>query len=174
MESKKKTPPSFTVSVVMESHDKVVNRWSTRQWELSALLSDSNGPKSLEGPILIRKDRSKAQYLWKGLRLRLYLDAAEGYWYNLLSDEPYAFVICEIDEVDEDAVPMPYLVTASQDEAGAHLETDCLVLSGPMPADIREKIEQFVVNNYVPQVKKKRKRINWFHDAVRNKPGLKR
>ncbi len=174
MESATKPRPAFTLSVVMECHDKIVNRWSSRQWKLSAILSDSNGPSSLEGPVLIRKDRSKAQYLWKGLRLQLYHDAAEGYWYNLLSDEPYAFVICETDDNDEDAVPMPYLITASQDEAGAHLETDGLVLSAPLPADIREKIEQFVVNNYVPHVKRKRKRKNWFRDSVRSKPGLDR
>ncbi len=158
----------------MEYHDKVVNGWSTRQWGLAAILSDSDGPKSLEGPILIKKNQSSAQYLWKGLRLSLYLDAAEGYWYNLLSEKPYAFVICAADDVDEDEVPVPYLIAASQDEAAAHLEMDYLVLSGPLPTDIRDEIEQYVVNNYVPQIKKKRKRKNWVQDSERNRPGIDR
>lgn len=169
----KQAAHSFTISVVMECQEKVFNQWQVKQWELAAILSDPDGPTSLEGPILIRKSSSLSQYLWKGLRLRLFLDAAEGYWYNLLSEEPYAFVVCETDEYDEDSVPIPYLITASQDEAGAHLETDSLVLSGPLPVDIRDSTEKFVVNNYVPQVKKKRKRKNWYKDSIRN-PGLDR
>ncbi len=162
--------PEFKVTVVLEKQEKRVKSWISYEWELAAILSDKEGPDSLEGPITIRESTQTSQYLWKGLKIKLYVDAAEGYWYNLLSDVPYAFVVCELDAVDNDAVPIPYLVTISQDEAGAHLETDSLVLSGPLPADIRDSAEQFVVNNYIPQVKKKRKRRDWYKESLRNQP----
>lgn len=162
--------PEFKVTVVLEKQEKRVKSWISYEWELAAVLSDKEGPDSLEGPITIRESTQTSQYLWKGLKIKLYVDAAEGYWYNLLSDVPYAFVVCELDAVDDDAVPIPYLVTISQDEAGAHLETDSLVLSGPLPADIRDSAEQFVVNNYIPQEKKKRKRRDWYQESLRNQP----
>ncbi len=161
--------PEYKVAIVLEKQEKTVNSWSSYQWELAAVLSDEDGPDSLQGPIVIRESQKLSQYLWKGLKIRLFVDASEGYWYNLLSDVPFAFVVCEADSVDDD-VPVPLLVTVSQDEAGAHLETDSLVLSGPLPADIRDQTEQFVVNNYVPQVKKKRKRRNWYKESLRNQP----
>lgn len=162
--------PEFKVAVVLEKQEKRVKSWISYEWEVAAILSDKEGPDFLEGPITIRESAQTSQYLWKGLKIKLYVDAAEGYWYNLLSDVPYAFIVCELDTVDDDAIPIPHLVTISQDEAGAHLETDSLVMSGPLPADIRDSAEQFVVNNYIPQVKKKRKRRDWYKESLRNQP----
>lgn len=158
----------FTVSIVLEKQEKIVKSWTSIQWELAAILPDKDGPNSLTGPITIRESRKKSQYLWKGLTIKLFIDAAEGYWYNLLADVPYAFVVCEVDSIDEEEVPVPILITASQDEAGAHLETDSLVLSGPLPAEIRDETEKFVVNNFVPQTRKKRKRRDWYKESLRN------
>ena len=164
----------FRLSVVLESEDKYFRGWPTRQWKLAAVISDNQGSDSMEGPITIRESKTISQYLWKGLKLELFLDAAEGYWYNLLSDTPYVFVVCDHNEEDDDSVPVPYLVTASQDEAGAHLETDCLVLSSPLPATLRNKVEEYVVNNYAPKTKKKRKRKNWAQESVRDGPDFRR
>ena len=163
----KKSPSAatFRLSIIIECQHKIFNGWPTTQWNLLSILSDEDGPESLEGPIELRSAKDNAQFMWKGLQLPLYLDAAEGYWYNFLSEVPYAFVIFEMDSVDDDEVPFPILITASQDEAGAHLETDYLVLSAPFPTDVRDKIEEFIVNNYEPRTKKKRKRKNWFEEA---------
>lgn len=161
---------TFNLSIVIECHDKTFNGWPSTRWELTTILSDAEGPSSLEGPHLIRSTDSLSQYMWKGLQLRLHLDAAEGYWYNFLSEIPYAFVVFELDAVEDDSVPFPIFVTVSQDEAGAHLETDYLVLSAALPTDVRDKIEEFIVNNYVPQTKKKRKRKNWFEEANQPRP----
>ena len=156
---------TFTISLVFETQLKTVGRWQTRQWELSGILSDPDGPSSVEGPILLRESRESAQYMWKGLQIELYSDGAEGYWYNLLSDVPFAFVLCEQDPDDDEAVPIPITVTVNQDEAGGHLETDNLILSGPLPVDIRDAVERYVVNNFVPEVRKKRKRRDWFVES---------
>ena len=108
--------------------------------------------------------------MWKGLKLRLFADSSEGYWYNLLSDVPYAFVLCEYDSEDEQQVPVPITVTVNQDEAGGHLESDNLVVSSPLPAEIRDAVEKFVVDNYVPEKRRKRKRRNWFEEANKRGP----
>ena len=162
-------PTQFTISVVLQRQTKIVNRWESVQWDVAAVISDPDGPKNLQGPVPIKESSKLSQYLWKGLRMKLYKDACEGYWYNLMSENPYAFIVCEQD-VDENEPPIPMLITASQDEAGAHLETDALVLSAPLPPDIRDGTERFVVNNYVPQVKKKRKRRNWVEESIRMNP----
>ena len=170
--NKSRAAAVFNLTIVVECQRKTVGRWPSIQWNLTTILFDPDGPDSLEGPILISEADSLKQYMWKGLKLRLYLDAAEGYWYNFLSEIPYAFVIFETDDVEEDSIPVPFIVTASQDEAGAHLETDYLVLSAPFPTDVRNKIEEFIVNNYVPQTKKKRKRRDWFKEASQPRPNV--
>jgi len=162
--------PEYQVSIVLEKQEKTINTWTSFQWELVAVLSDPGESSKMEGPITLRESQKNAQYMWKGLKIKLFVDAAEGYWYNLLSDVPYAFVVCETDSVDDQAVPVPILVTVSQDEAGAHLETDSLVLSGRLPADIRDATEKFVVNNFVPQARKKRKRRDWYEESLRKTP----
>ena len=160
--------PTLTVSIVVSGQVKTVKGWSQLQWNIDSVLSDPDGPDKLSGPIPVRESENFSQYLWKGLQIELYKDAGEGYWYNLLSEVPYAFVVFAQDEVDEEAVPIPFLITVSQDEAGAHLETDCMVLSAPLPANLRDTIEKFVVENYVPEERKKRKRKNWVEDSIRN------
>lgn len=151
---------------MIERQTKSSGRWSVTQWELAAVLSDPQGPRSLQGPIPLGNSALNTQYMWKGLNIELYVDSAEGYWYNLLSDTPYAFVLCEYDTEDEDSIPVPVLVTVSQDEAGGHLEADNLVLSGTLPANIRDEVEKFVVENYVPETRKKRKRRDWFEESA--------
>ena len=95
--------------------------------------------------------------------MELFPDGCESYWYNLLSQRPSLFVVCfERDEDEEGEVDLvPAIVTASQDEANAHLESDDPVYSVPMPEKIIEWVERYVVENYEPEVKKKRKRQDW-------------
>ena len=73
------------------------------------------------------------------------------------------------EEEDESEGLVPMLVTASQDEAAAHLEADEEVYSVPMPRVIYEWVERYVVENYVPQEKKKRRRKNWVDESGNGK-----
>ncbi len=155
----------FTVSVVIERQVKTVGRWSVNQWELTGILSAPEGPDRMEGPVELRQTKNHSQYMWQGLKIKLFADASEGYWYNLLSETPYAFVLFEHDSEDDEDIPSPILVTVNQDEASGHLEADNLVLSSPLPTDIRDEVEKFVVDNYVPETRKKRKRRNWFQES---------
>ena len=63
----------------------------------------------------------------------------------------------------------PVLVSADPDEALAHMESDDLVMSVPMPPEINQWVERYVIENYVPPDKKKRKRKNWTEESRRER-----
>lgn len=111
---------------------------------------------------LIRSEGDCEQYLWTGLTVALYKDAAEAYWFNLSGDTPALYVACCENEASDIA---PVLVTADSSEAGMHEEGDDIVFSVPMPPELYQRLERYVVENYVPQEKKKRKRKNWVEDS---------
>ncbi len=110
------------------------------------------------GQTPIHEDGSQAQFLWSGLSLDLYRDLAEDYWYNLTGESPSLFVICH---ETPDGELTPFRVTADPDSASGCLESDDQVFAVPIPPEIYQHLEQFIVAHYVPREKKKRKRKNW-------------
>ena len=55
----------------------------------------------------------------------------------------------------------PFRVTADHDSATVCLESDDQVFAVPIPPEIYQYLERFVVAHFVPQERKKRKRKNW-------------
>jgi hypothetical protein len=92
------------------------------------------------------------------LRLQLHRDDADSYYFNLVSDRPSVFVICS-QEAGEP--PRPFIATLSYGEATSYMETDELVESVAMPAELYRWAERFVLEHYVPEKRRKRKRDNW-------------
>lgn len=41
-----------------------------------------------------------------------------------------------------------------------------MVLSAPMPEEITELLERYVISHYQPQIKRKRKRRDWLEDSL--------
>jgi hypothetical protein len=132
--------------------------WSVPSWRaVSAVAGEHVITKgSGRSPIYERDD--EAQYLWSGLPLQLHRDLAEEYWYNLTGDNPSLYVICH--ETPEGELT-PFRVTADHDSATVCLESDDQVFAVPIPPEIYQHLEKFVVANFVPQERKKRKRKNW-------------
>ena len=112
---------------------------------------------------LVSRERERETYMWSGLALELFRDVCEGYWYNLKSERPSLFVVCYLDEESDDpsTALIPAIVTADQDEASAHLESDDPVFSVPMPDKVHQWVERFVVEHYRPEIKRKRRRRDW-------------
>ena len=106
----------------------------------------------------IHEAEEESKFLWSGLPFELHRDEAEAYWYNLTSESPSLFVICH---ESPDGELAPFRVTADRDMAAVSLESDDQVFAVPVPPEIYQSIEQFVVANYVPKERKKRKRKNW-------------
>ena len=167
------------VSVVLERRIARVGPWSQAQWEAVAAVAGEEVASGRGSATLVHEDDECRRYLWPGLVVELFPDGCESYWYNLLSERPSLFVVCfERDEEEDDEVELiPAIVTASQDEANAHMESDDPVYSVPMPEKIVGQVERYVVENYEPEVKKKRRRADWAReseDTARERKGPRR
>ena len=108
-------------------------------------------------------------FLWTGLVLSFFKDGGESYWHTLVGEQQEIFVVCQEDE--EDGL-CPILVTADYDEAMAYQEADDTIFSSPMPPLVYQTLERFVLENYAPEQKKRRKRKQW-HDE-QDEPFAKR
>jgi hypothetical protein len=116
------------------------------------------------GESLIRSDSGGRQLLYPGFRLRLHKDETESYYMNLTGDHPSIFVVCS---EDEDERLQPSLVTLSYDEVSSYMEVEDAVFSVPMPPELYRWIEAFVLQNYVPERRKKRKLDRWKEQTSR-------
>ena len=146
------------VAVVIERREVVQGRWRVPAWAAVSILPGGHLTKKPAGSTLIRQDDEAEQYLISGLKLELYRDSAESYWYNLTGENAALYVICH--ENPEGGLD-PFLVTADRDEAMAGLEGDAQVFSTPISPEIYHQIEQFILEHYVPEAPRKRKRKNW-------------
>jgi hypothetical protein len=137
--------------------------WTAYQWECVGVVCGEDVVDGRPGVTLLSDDGERARFMWSGMDVCLFKDGCESYWYNLQSETPYLFVICHHDEMaeDESMAVAPAVVSANQDEANAHMESEDLVYSVPMPRQVVEWLERFVVDHYAPVVKKKRKRRDW-------------
>jgi hypothetical protein len=144
------------VAVVLEKKIVRGKGWSVPEWNVVGVLGGEHGESDTSEPVLVRDEGD--QYLWRGYRLNLYLDSCESYWHNLTGELPSLFVICTETQNGE---LQPMIVTADGLEASASTEGDDKVFRAPIPPEIYLRIEKFVVENYVPRERKKRKRRSW-------------
>jgi len=146
----------FQVTVMMQRQEIANNPWTDASWKALGVMIDNRHDPELKHFERVVADADIEQYLWSGLPLSLYADECESYYYNLMADNPLIFVISRTNEVLNQ--PEPFVVTASFDEANAYQESDDQVFSAVMAPDIYRWIEGFVLENYVPEKKYKRKR----------------
>jgi len=165
--------PVFDVSVVLDCTRRTIATskkgasLSLPVWSLSELLVrgqvdvqiQSALKQSIEKTVVQSDpDSGSSKVLWTGLRLAFFRDGGESYWHTLVGDQQQLFVVCQD---DEDGQFTPILVTADYDEAMAYQEADDTIFSAPMSEKIYRVIERFVLENYAPAQKKKRKRKDW-------------
>lgn len=153
-------PESFPVTVIMRARAGTT-RWASEQWDALGVVVGERGGGGRDE----RRDGVRLVY-HDGLRVRLYVDEAEGYYHNLMSPRPGCYVVAGIDE--RDGGPTPFLVTMSFDQANAYLEGGEEVFPVPIPPELYKWTEAFVLRHYAPRKKHKRKRDDW-KDAPRPK-----
>lgn len=147
-----------TVAVIMQRSQVQQGQWSVPSWRAVSVVAGDNLVGKGTGQTPIHENDHEAQFLWSGFSLELHRDQAEDYWYNLTSDNPSLFVICH---ESPDGELKPFRVTADPDSASVSLEGDDQAFAVPIPPEIYQRLEQFVVAHYVPKKPKKRKRRNW-------------
>ena len=153
------TAQEFPISVVTERRSVHDSKWQTHRWSTSNVIAGKVAVTGEDKPKVLSAEPNRTQYLWAGYYLELHKDDAESYYFNLQAERPCVFVVCEELE-DEDGIK-PQLVTVSTDEAASYDEVNEQVYAVPMPPEIYVWLEHYVVENYVPSQRKKRKRKNW-------------
>ena len=157
------TQLSIPIAVILNRTIDSSKKWAYPSWSVYAVVTGEN-IQGHDQRVTVHDDGQTKRYFWGGLNLQLFKDGSEGYWYNLLSDSPYLFVVCNGELSDRQIEPR--YVTANQDEATGHLEAEDLVLSIHMPSAIRDVLERYVICHYKPVKKKKRKRKDWLEDSL--------
>lgn len=151
--------PQLSIPVGVVLARKVVQRsgWSLVNWEGVAVLV---GERFAAGEIRrapLGESDGGTQYMWDGLCLQLYRDAAETYWFNLTGTRPSLFIVCS----EEGGELQPVTVTADHDESTSAVEADYKVFAVPIPAEIIGPLEEFVMTHFKPRERKKRRREGW-------------
>ena len=161
--------PAFNVGVLLERQLKTLKSgFQTPVWSVAELLLRPEGEVGVRQSTEIENRSERKQVLWTGFALEFHRDGGESYWHTLVGEQQEIFVVCQDDEEDELA---PILITADYDEAMAYHEADDTVLSAPMPQVIYQTLERFVLENYAPEQKKRRKRKQWHNaDAAADEP----
>jgi hypothetical protein len=154
--------PSFNVGILLERRHRVLSSgMSIPDWSVAELLLRSTEGAGVRRKTTVDNADDCKRFLWTGFELNFYRDGGESYWHTLVGEQQELFVVCQDDEEDELA---PILVTADYDEAMAYQEADDTVLSTPMPPVIYQTLERFVLENYAPEKRRRRKRKDW-HNA---------
>lgn len=154
----KLAPDRVAVSIILERRQRQRGRWPFVDWQVVGVVAGQRFAQDRLKCALVHSDEQSAQYLWSGLDLTLYRDSAESYWYNLVGKQPSLFVICAPRGGHAMA---PLVISADYNEAAAHMETNAKVLTTPIPPEVYRWLEEYVLNNYVPQEPKKRQRQKW-------------
>jgi len=88
----------------------------------------------------------------------------EGYWLNLNSPDPRAFVMWRTRDGEPPVYPV--VVTLSYNQAARMMDGGEQVDSVPLDPRIRAMLEPYVVEHYKPEVRRKHKRNDPFKDGA--------
>ncbi len=139
--------PSRMVAVVMERVP-IASRWATHEWQVTGVIPDVGG----EPRVLAERD-GVLQKVFPGFSVTLYRDEAEGYYLNVSSGAPCAFVSLRPDE--EGGEPRPYLVTASYNEAARWMDGGERVEKAAADLSFTAWVGEWVEANYRPEPKER-------------------
>jgi hypothetical protein len=149
------------VAVIMGRHLVSRSGWQVPSWRVVGVVAGDEVPGAESRAVSVHRDEDEEHFLWGGLNLELYRDATEAYWSNLMGQQPSLFVLCV---ETEDASLRPQFVTADMHEASSATEGQDQVFAAPIPPEVYQQLERFVVEHHVPERKHKRKRTDWMAD----------
>ena len=152
----------FPVSIVVQRRSYPDKRWMVDSWSAVGVLPARETKKGMSCTSIYR-DEENEQFLHEGYFIELFDDEAESYYANLTGAKPAVFVIGAEDEEEDTFEPL--LVTLSYSEMTSYMEVDTPVFDLPIPAPIYEWVEGWVLENYHPEKKHKRKRKKWVDET---------
>ena len=162
----------FPVAVIFQ-RTAIVNRWVSEKWEPVAVVPPVVAPPNAvigkASPVRISDDPSRTQWRFDGQVFELHPVEAEGYYLNLASPDPKAFVMWRMSEEGGDPPCFPVVVTVSYNEAARMLDGGERVDAVPLPPGILAWMEPFVAEHYRPEPRKKVRRNDPFADEARRR-----
>lgn len=138
----------ISLSVVTAREPVTDNPWINERWRVLGVVAGSDKRAPGIERTLLRSGPEGEQYLWSGLVLPLHAAEADGYYYNLIGQNPSVYVFCECDESGE---PRPRQLTIEYIDAMAHTESGNTTFSVPMPPEVYRHVERFVLEHFVPE-----------------------
>ena len=168
----------FPIAVIFE-RTAIVNRWVSERWEPIAVVppvvAPANDATETLSPVKIADQPSRTQWRFDGHAFELHPSEAEGYYLNLASPDPKAFVMWRTMEEGGDPPVYPVVITVSYNQAARMLDGGERVDAVPLPPGIRAWMEPFVAEHYKPEPRKKVRRNDPFaEDARRRQSGTRR
>ena len=128
----------------------VDNPWTSEIWVPVAVI-ERDGARD-QAPILLERNAAGEQWLHLGFEVELNRTEAEGYYLNLTTDQPVAFVEWELTESGAD----PKWVTLSYHEAARRLDGGAQVEAVPMPSEWLPWVAAFTQQHLQVPEKKRR------------------
>jgi len=142
-------PGRWPVAVIMERVP-LQNRWADERWEAREVVSD---PSPGAAPRVILDTPERRQVLHCGLVVTLQRDEAEGYFMNITSPQPKAFVLWRME--GDQAVPAG--LTVSYHEGSRWLDSGESVDGVPLPAQLLPWLAVYCEHHYKPEPRRKPK-----------------
>ena len=175
----------IAVDVIME-REQLCNRWISERWQARAVEPSSAGAEAIErlpdepteepteeppqGPPQGPHAAPHERWRFARLPVDLHPTEAEGYYLNLTSPDPKAFVMWR--RVDDGVPPaQPVLVTVSYNEAGRFMDGGEQVDAVPLDASLAAVLRVFVAAHYVPEPRRKNRRNDPFAADAKVEPG---
>ncbi|MEJ2577389.1 MAG: DUF3305 domain-containing protein [Gammaproteobacteria bacterium] len=159
---------SFPVSVILERRPPLDDRWVDHVWSAAGVTVGRRDAGNDGRPTLVRERDGVAHYMVNGLQVTLFPDECESYYHNMMTATPRCYVVVHREEAD--AMPEPFLVSMSFDEAHAYLEGEDEIFAVDVPPELYRWTEAFVIANYFPEKKTKRKLKDWTRSEDEGRP----
>lgn len=137
-------------AAVVISRRVIDNHWASEIW-LPVAVIEREGARG-QAPILLERNAAGEQWLHLGFEVELNRTEAEGYYLNLSTDQPVAFVEWEL--TDKGAEPR--WVTLSYHEAARRLDGGAEVEAVPMPTEWLPWVAAFTQQHLQIPEKKRR------------------
>ena len=157
----------IALAVVMR-HEPIDNPWITHRWVLDEVsvdlgqhaavsIQESFHVEEIKAYVLGNSEHGQ-RWLFTGFYLDIFADEAEGYYLNISSEAPCWFVMWRLEEVSAlsgQHIAVPHRVMLSYNEAARLLDGGEQVDQLSIDPLILESLQQFVAENYRPEVKKR-------------------
>jgi hypothetical protein len=155
------------VDVVMERVP-LQSRWASEKWQPAAVVAAGGpGTESIApgAPELITDTAQGTQWRFPRCSVELHPTEAEGYYLNLSTDQPRAFVMWRMYDDGQAPVARPVVVTLSYNEAARMMDGGEQVDSVALSPMLRALLAPFAQEHYKPEPKKKVRRNDPLGDA---------